>query len=552
MQGTGQAVRVKMRDGVELAADLYLPDGLGSFPTLVRKTPYAREGRVSDAQSYAAHGYAVLIVSQRGRFGSGGTFYQRRNEGWLEHQDGYDTIEWAAKQPWSNGNIGTFGISSDAQWQLATAPTRPPHLRAMFCSYPAHHRIGGRIDRGIHTSVGPTWHHNNNAFARPLRTRDDWVTWLAEWQRTQVPLLMSFIHPELIDQFVHTTYDDYWRDMDPGTRYREFDVPIYHESGWYDNFIRWTFRNFHGIRTHGRSEATRRAQKIVMGPWVHGGRVPAETETVKFGPAAAIDRRALHLRWFDYWLKGIDTGIMAEPPVHVYLMGAERWLESDSWPLPATHFVKYYLRAGRGRPTGSLNDGWLALEAPGAEPPDGYVHDPYDPIPSIGGHGGFAEAWPPGPFDQRQAESRSLTFTTEMLQDDLEVVGEVRARFFASSSAVDTDWVLTLSDVYPNGYSAVLRQNAIRARYRLSEETESLLRPNEVCEFALTMDAIANLFKTGHRVRLTIASSSFPAYLPNPGTADPMHFVTRAVTARNAIFHDSRYPSSLELPVRGT
>lgn len=194
----------------------------------------------------------------------------------------------------------------------------------------------------------------------------------------------------------------------------------------------------------------------------------------------------------------------------------------------------------------------MALEAPGAEPPDEYMHDPYDPIPTIGGHGGFAEAWPPGPLDQQPAESRSLTFTTDVLQRDLEVVGEPRARFFASSSAVNTDFVLTLSDVYPNGYSAILRQNAVRARYRLGEETESLLEPNEVYEFTLTMDAVANLFKAGHRIRLTIASSSFPAYLPNPGTAVPIHLATQAVTARNAIYHDSRYPSSLELPVRGT
>ena len=553
---TGQPVRVRMRDGAELSGDLYLPAGEGPFPTLVRKSPYERDRRANDerigtAHYFVANGYAVLIVSQRGRFGSDGIFHQARNEGWLEHKDGYDTIEWAAAQPWSNGKIGTYGISADGQWQLATGPTRPPHLVAMFAAYSAHHRIGGRVERGAYTSMGTTWHHNNNAFPRPLRTREDYVSWLADWKRTQLPLLASFIHPELVEQFLHPAYDEYWRQLDPGTRYQDFDVPIYHESGWYDRYVRPTVQNFKGIRKQGRSNKTRQSQKLILGPWLHGGRVAPETETFKFGPDAQIDHAALVLRWHDYWLKGIDTGIMKEPAVRVYLIGAERWLEADSWPYPGTQYLQYYLRAGQGQPTGSLNDGRLLVEAPASESPNEYMHDPYDPIPTIGGHGGFGGIWESGSLDQRPSESRSLTFTTDVLEADLEVVGEVRARFFASSSAFDTDFVLTLNDVYPNGYSALLRQNIVRGRFRVNEETEALLTPNQIYEFTLTMDGIANLFKAGHRVRLTIASSSFPAYLPNPGTAQPMHLETQGVTAQNVIYHDSRHPSSLELPVRG-
>jgi hypothetical protein len=538
-----------MRDGIELVADLYLPDGAGPFPTLVRKTPYSREGRQSDGQFYAANGYAVLIVSQRGRFGSEGIFHQSKNEGWLEHPDGYDTIEWAAQQPWSNGDIGTFGISADAQWQLVTAPTRPPHLRAMFTSYAAHHRIGGRIERGIHTSMALTWHHNNNAMPRPLRTQEDYLAWLADWKETQLPFLASFLHPEVFEQFLHTAYDDYWRDIDPATRYSDFDVPIYHESGWYDRYVRSTFRNFNGVRELGYSEKARQSQKVIMGPWLHGGAVAPETDTVKFGTAALIDRRALHLRWFDYWLKGIDTGIMDEPPVRVYLMGAERWLEGDTWPLPNTEYSRYYLRSGPAPPSDSLNDGLLLPEAPGSESPDEYVHDPYDPIPTIGGHGGYQGIWETGPLDQRPAEARMLTFTTQTLEEDLPVVGEIRARFFASSSVVDTDFVLTITDVYPDGYSAVLRQNGVRARYRLSEEEDSLLDPGQVYEFTLTLDGIANLFKKGHRIRVGIASSSFPTFLPNLGTALPMYLETKGVIARNIIYHDSEHPSYLEIPI---
>lgn len=544
-------IRVIMRDGVELGGELYLPSESGRFPTLIRKTPYDREGLVSDGQFYATKGYAVVVASQRGRFNSGGVFHQSRNEGWLEHKDGYDTIEWAAAQPWSNGKVGTFGISSDGQWQLATAPTQPPHLRAMFCSYAAHHRIGGRVERGIHTSSGPTWHNNNNAMSRPLRTRDDYRSWLDFWRESQLPFLMTFIHPELIEQFMHSANDEYWRDIDPGTRYGDFDVPAFHESGWYDRYVRATFRNFGGIRSLARTEAARQAQKVIMGPWVHGGNVAPETEAVKFGPAAKVDRRGLHLRWFDYYLKGIDTGVLKDPAVRVYLMGAERWIEADTWPLPDIRYAKYYLRAGSGQPGGSLNGGGLTPEAPGSDRADVYTHDPYDPVPTIGGHGGFGGIYPAGPLDQRPIEPRILTFTTDPLSKDLEVVGEVKARFFASTSAVDTDFVLTLSDVFPNGNSALLRQNAVRGRFRQGEETEALLKPNEVYEFTLDMDGVANLFKAGHRLRLSVASSSFPALLPNPGTALPMHLETKGVTARNTVYHDAKYPSAIEIPVRG-
>ncbi len=309
---------------------------------------------------------------------------------------------------------------------------------------------------------------------------------------------------------------------------------------------RW---NFNGIRKEGGPGA-RNSQKVMMGPWVHGGNVAPETETVKFGPEAEIDHRLLNLRWFDYWLKGIDNGIMQEPAVSIYLMGAERWLKSDTWPLPGYQPVTYYLRQGQGRSAESLNNGRLLREAPGTEDPDEYTHDPYDPVPTIGGHGGYGRMWAPGPQDQRPAEARMLTFTTDVLKEDLEVVGEIKARFFASSSAVDTDFVLTLTDVYPNGYSATLRQNAVRARYRLSEEKESLLDPGKVYEFTLTLDTVANVFKAGHRIRLSIASSSFPAYLPSPGTGGPSYLETRAVVAQNKIYHDSRYPSSIEVPVR--
>lgn len=224
----------------------------------------------------------------------------------------------------------------------------------------------------------------------------------------------------------------------------------------------------------------------------------------------------------------------------------------DTHHLPGEteRWVSQIGRPGEGQPTASLNDGRLLQSPPESEAPDEYVHDPDDPIPSIGGHGGVpGQIWPGGAQDQRPAEARTLTFSTDPLEEDVAVVGEVEVRFFASSAAVDTDFVLTLTDVFPNGYSAHVRQNAIRGRYRLSEETESLLEPNEIYEFIVKLDSIANLFKAGHRIRLAVTSSSFPYLLPNAGTEGPVYLETQGVVAHNVIYHDAEHPSLIELPV---
>ncbi|MHC4433538.1 MAG: CocE/NonD family hydrolase, partial [Planctomycetota bacterium] len=259
------------------------------------------------------------------------------------------------------------------------------------------------------------------------------------------------------------------------------------------------------------------------------------------------DRRDLQLRWFDYWLKGIDTGITKQAPLQLFVMGANRWLDAESWPVAETRYTRYYLRASQRQPSSSLNDGRLMRQAPGTnEKADAYIHDPYNPVPTIGGYGPHRPSWTPGPADQRPAEARSLTFTTAPLEKDLLVIGEVRVRFFASSSAADTDFFLMLTDVYPNEYSAgTLIQSGLGAMYSVGAP----LKPGEVYEFKVNLKPTANLFKAGHRIRLNIASSSFPRFLPNPGTGEPRHLATKCVTAENKVYHDSRYPSVIELPV---
>ena len=539
-----------MRDGVLLAGDLYLPRE-GVFPTLLCKTPYdrTRPSVYPEIARFVDHDYAVLIVSFRGRFGSGGEANEWETEGWGLHPDGYDTVEWAGTQPWSAGAVGTYGISADGQWQLTTAATAPPHLKAAFASYAAHGRTG-LMDGGVYTSVGPRWHAMTGMFALDLADRDDWHAWLRQWQETETPLLMSFMHRGLIDIFQHAEYDDYWRGFDPAERYEDFEIPVLYECGWFDRYTGSQFVHFQGVRERARSAHARDNQKLVCGPWLHGGNLAPQTDHVHYGDEARCDRLDLMVRWFDRWLKDVDNGIDREPALRLYMGGTGKWIEPETWPPPEAVTTELFLAAGDGSGAGSLNGGRLADAVPPVgDAPDRYRHDPYDPLPTIGGHGGVTWMWPSGPLDQREVEARSLTYTSDELDHDLAVLGHPRVRLHASSSAVDTDFVVTLNDVHPSGYSEIVRQGALRARHRGGPETTELLEPGELYELTIEMTPVAHTFRAGHRVRVAVASSSFPNFLPNAGTAEPAYLATRGVVADNTVYHDVAHPSALLLPV---
>jgi putative CocE/NonD family hydrolase len=415
----------------------------------------------------------------------------------------------------------------------------------MFVSYAADARQA-YADHGAYQGTGPAW-ASMHGLARSLRTRDEWESWLADWRRTELPLLASFIAPEFIDMFSHPDYDEYWHETDPANRLDRVEVPVLHEGGWFDRYVGTTLRNFNRIRGAGGPAA--KAQRVIMGPWTHGGGVPADCGPATFGPAAHIDRLDLHRHWFDFWLRG-EGSVDDLPPARLYLMGAERWVSSDTWPPPGSAAQRWYLRSGPSGSAASVNDGRLSVEEPAEEEPaDEIDHDPYDPVPSIGGHGGVGWQWPAGPLDQAPAERRSLTYSSIPLEDDLVVLGEPVLRFHAASTAVDTDFVVTISDVFPDGHSAILRQNALRAAHRDGDDRARLLEPGRAYRYELTMAAIGNVFRRGHRIRVRISSSSFPALLPNPGTGEPLALATRAVCARNTVLHDRAHPSHLELPV---
>ncbi|MFN8060786.1 MAG: CocE/NonD family hydrolase [Vicinamibacterales bacterium] len=556
-------VMVPMRDGVKLATDVYMPQkqGPGPFPVVMERTPYDKgHCENPNGKYFALRGYVAIVQDERGRYASEGEYYWLRDEGWGEHRDGYDSIEWAGTQSWSNGKVGTMGLSFTCLNQYLTAPTRPPHLAAMFCAHSASNAYKDLYWAGgaLHL-IMPSWLLTQAEMARPFRMNfgggrqgyvgspDTWTDWYTKRVESGAPMGASMISAMMTDMIAHPYYDDYWRQFAIDEHWKEIDVPIFHYASWYDRYPHSQVKHFNGIRAQGGPRA-REAQKLFIGPWTHGAseitaRVVGDLD---FGPDAAIDYNALRKRWFDQHLRGIDTGVMKEPPVRIFVMGANTWRDEQEFPLARTVHTDYFLRSGPTGSIDSLNDGLLAPEKPGAEKPDAFKNDPRRPVPSIGGDL-FIE--PMGARDHRPADRQSLTFTTPPLERDTEVTGLPKLEFYASSSAVDTDWTVALTDVHPDGYSQILRQNILRARYREGDTKPVLLTPGQIYKLAIEMYPVSNLFKKGHRIRVTIASSAFPKWYPTGNTGKEMDQDLPGVVATNTLYHDSEHPSRMILPV---
>lgn len=543
-------VMIPMRDGVRLAADIYIPTAKGKFPALVLRTPYNKTGDRADAEYFASRGYAVVLQDTRGRYASEGDFYFVLDDGWGEHKDGYDTVEWIADQPWCNGNVGSFGLSYTAMDQYMMAPTRPPHLKAMFAGmafsdYYKHMRYPNGALRGTALS----WMVERSESARHITTMEDWQAWLRLQNGSAVSFYRSFLAQDMLDWLDHPTRDAYWDQAAVYKRWQEIDVPIYHHDGWYDRFTEAITQNFNGVLKNGMSEKTRKSQKLIIGPWPHTAQGPRVIGDIDFGPAAEVDLNAVRLRWFDYWLKGIDNGIMNESPISIFVMGRNTWRYENEWPLARTQNTPYYFHGGSGNPSFSLNDGVLSSAKADDKKPDQFVADPLNPLPTIGGDDFGSGQTGQGPKDQRPVEAKSLTYTTEPLTQDIEVTGPVTVVLYASSSAVDTDFVAMICDVHPDGYSQILRNNALRASYRESLEKRVPLKPGEMYQLTFQLNPISNVFKAGHRIRVSISGSSFPKYVPNTNSWKQFGDDTEILKATNVVYHDAAHPSHVVLPI---
>jgi putative CocE/NonD family hydrolase len=330
---------------------------------------------------------------------------------------------------------------------------------------------------------------------------------------------------------------------------------VYHVGGWYDIFLAGTLNNYTGIRSHGATPEARHNQKLIVGPWIQG---PDNVGKVEVGemnyPGAdtypdgeALNYATLRRKWFDVWLKDMDTGFTKEKPVLLYVMGNNVWRFEDSWPLARAQDTLFYFHGGSSGSSASLNDGLLSMEKPAdAQSPDSFKYDPLDPVMTVGGNTLFI---PSGPRDNRQAEQRSLTYTSEVLNEDLEVTGPVTAVLYGMSSAVDTDWTVTVTDVYPDGRSMLVVDGIQRARFRDSQTDPTLIEPDKIYRYEVDLWATSNVFKAGHRIRVSVQSSNFPRWSRNLNTAESPETGARSVVALNTVFHDELRPSHVVLPV---
>ena len=588
-------VMVAMRDGVKLATDIYFParDGArapGRFPAILNRTPYGKSRAATLAQAVARYGFVMVSQDTRGRYGSEGRWRMLVDD----PADGYDAVEWVAAQPWSDGKIGMWGGSYEGMTQHAAAEMRPPHLTAILPTYGgANCGIYGMRHHGAFELRFFNWilamgaRENPAALADPgLRkalsdAADNVKSYLLRLplRPGTTPLQLAPDYEAwLVEALSRGGNDEWWRRkglnvVDHVADYA--DIPVYHTTGWYDS---WTAQV--ADLTYASLARTKRNQKLIVGPWTHGGQGRSYSGDADFGPESLLDNVAFHVRWYDRWLKGVDNGLDREPPVRLFIMGggeaarpgvASRnkdgrlfhggyWREEKEWPPARARATRYFLQ-----PDGSLR------AAPPARPASiSWQFDPARPVPTIGGGissatgvmeaGGFDQTCRPqfwGCTDTMPLAARNdvVVFQTPVLEGDLEVTGPIVAKLTVSSSAPDTDFTAKLIDVYPPsadyaaGYALNLTDGITRARYRKSLEKAELMKPGEVTLVSIEPYPVANVFKKGHRIRLDISSSNFPRFDVNPNTGEPLNDNRRAAVATNTVHLGGAQPSHLLLPV---
>ncbi|WP_018130901.1 CocE/NonD family hydrolase [Effusibacillus pohliae] len=563
-------VRIPMRDGIALSADIYRPKQDGRHPAIVVRTPYGKTSKEIHANGcyFAEHGYAYIVMDVRGRGDSDGEFVPYRNEA----QDGHDSIEWVAAQPWCTGDVGTMGGSYLARIQWLTALTQPPHLRAMIC-------IVSPSDPFVEWPTGiPIPFHLCWLYMTSGRIMQnvDVVDWESVYQH--LPLVtMDEATGRRIEhwrtEFEHPYLDDWWKQICYQSSFHKIDLPVLHISGWYDDEQVGTPLNFIGMTHHAATEKTRNSQKLLMGPWPHQINRSTKLGELDFGPDSLIDLRGYQLRWFDYWLKEKQNGIMDEPPVRIFVMGDNKWRGEHEWPLARTVWTKYYIHS-LGHANSRFGDGWLSVEQPNtaladadtqpdlAKPAsprrtdqeaaeaasDRYLYDPSRPVPFISD---MTSAQIGGPDDYSAIERRDdvLVYSTPPLAEDVEVTGPIRMELYAASSAKDTDFMVKLLDVWPNGFAQRLTDGMVRARFREGMEHPSLIEPGRIYKYEIDCWNTSHVFKKGHQIRIEIASSAFPKYDRNPNTGAPLGKASEMIVAEQTIYHCKEYPSAILLPI---
>ena len=553
-------VAIPMRDGVLTYADVYRPADGAVVPGLVTRTPYDKEVGlgglpvVPSPQKLAERGYAVVMVDTRGRFSSQGEFTPFVDEG----RDGYDTVEWAAAQPWCDGSIGIYGPSYLGATTLLAARECPPALRCAIPIITADDYYDGWVYQGgaYQLGFGTLW-GMGLAAAQYLRAEHGLDLAYAETLAAALqgaPASLAALPLERVGGFAdaapwwrdwldHDRRDEYWEALRPSADYARFAVPMLHVGGWFDIFGIGTVRNFRGLTAAGRAE-----QQLIMGPWAHTSydRYLGEMNFGPTGAAAFSGVIGAYNQFFDRHLKGRGAD---GPAVRYFVMGANEWRTAGEWP-PAGATARAFYLHGAGSANSARGNGALTHDRPaGSEPPDRYLYDPLRPVPTEGGPTLQAQVGLPGPRDQRAIEARDdvLCYTTEPLAQPLTVAGPVTVTIWAITDAPDTDWTAKLVDVLPDGRAVSLTDGIIRARFRDSLSDPSPVTPGEPARYTIELANTAHRFGRGHRVRLEVSSSNFPRFQPNPNTGRPAASETAPRPAVQHVLHDGDRPSCLEL-----
>ncbi len=503
-------VMIKARDMAELATTVYLPDGEGPWPCVLSRTPYNKNGLRGMAKRFVKRGYAFVGQDCRGRHKSPGKWLPFRTD----PEDGYDTVEWIARQSWSNGKVGMHGGSALGMTTNLAATQTPPHLK---CAYVI---VAPASARRQTVYMGGVYRKELN---------DGW-------------LLSQGAFYAIAENISNRPGTEYWNWREISDFHRRMEIPVCQIGGWFDIFSQGTIDNFSGLQANGAGLAAGN-QKLVMGPYAHGnlnGRLKFPDDS---SPLSGDEAQ----RWFDRWLKDEKNGIDKEPPVRYYVLGDPdnpapgscQWRTTGSWP-PPSRPTSYFLWADRS----------LRLDLP---PPDGgqttYRYDPNKPVPTRGGANLILGG--KGPMDQREIGKRQdyVRFVTEPLDAPLEIAGRVYVDLYVESDAPDTDFVAKLVDVYPDGYEALILDGILRARYREGLQKEVFLKPGEVVTLRVDLWSTAIVLAKGHRLGVHITSSNDPRFEPNRNTGKALRESLETRIATNTFHHSSRRPSRILLPV---
>jgi putative CocE/NonD family hydrolase len=554
-------VETMMRDGVILRADVMLPSASGKFPVLVYRTPYGKDNAPKEWTTFdkaAVRGYAVVIQDVRGRYASEGEFDAYRNEG----RDGYDTIEWAAAQPWSNGIVGTFGLSYPGAVQWLAAVENPPHLKAMVpamtFSTPRNFFYSGGVFDGswvdwIWLNIAPDARRRKN-LPGPKTYKEAAAAWKTEHERLQnfLPLVdlpdFKEVAPFYYEWLAHPPADPWWDWAELRDKYDRVHCAVLNISGWYDEAYGpdGATTNFNGLLASRKGEKDPRTQTII-GAWTHGELERTKAGDLDFGPDAKVDYDEIILRWMDHYLKGVDNGVEREKPVRIFVMGENKWRGEDSWPLKRATHVIYHLN---GFPS-SAHTGTLAEKLSSELKPEGiqsfqFNSDPAKPLADP-----YAEF---GARDYAQFLGRSdlLLFDTEPFAKDTEVTGPIEATIYARADVPDFDLWVRVLDVWPDGRAFNLMSpglDVLRASYRNGSQKPELLTSENIYKLKLDRLLTSNVFKAGHKLRIQISGAFIPHFSRNLQTGQSEITTSKTQAGHIQIYSDPQHPSSIGLPI---